>query len=47
MTMRMTFNEAKEKNFKILEQYVPIVDRVHGAYCHTSIPGLKSKSSKY
>ena len=30
MTMRMTFNEAKEKNFKILEQYVPIVDRVHG-----------------
>jgi len=26
----MTFNEAVEKNFKTLEQYVPIVDRVHG-----------------
>lgn len=26
-----TFNKAKERNLKILEQYVPIVDRVHGA----------------
>lgn len=24
------FNQVKEKNFKILEQYVPIVARVHG-----------------
>lgn len=25
-----TFNEVKERNLKILEQYVPIVARVHG-----------------
>ncbi|NMA69397.1 MAG: iron-sulfur cluster repair di-iron protein, ric [Desulfitobacterium sp.] len=25
-----TFNEVKEKHFKTLEQFVPIVDRVHG-----------------
>lgn len=30
MSKRLTFNQAKEKNFKILSQYVPIVDRVHG-----------------
>ena len=26
----LTFNEAKEKNFERLEQFTPIVDRVHG-----------------
>lgn len=25
-----TFNEAKEKNFERLDQFTPIVDRVHG-----------------
>mgnify|MGYP000890673462 FL=1 len=25
-----TFNEVKERNLKILEQYVPVVARVHG-----------------
>lgn len=30
MSKRLTFNQAKEKNFKILSQYVPIVNRVHG-----------------
>ena len=25
-----TFNDAKEKNFERLEQFTPIVDRVHG-----------------
>lgn len=25
-----TFNKVKERNLKTLEQYVPIVDRVHG-----------------
>lgn len=25
-----TFNQVKDKNFKTLEQYVPIVARVHG-----------------
>ncbi len=30
MTMKLTFNDAKEKNFKTLELYVPIVARVHG-----------------
>ena len=25
-----TFNEAKEKNFERLEQFIPIVARVHG-----------------
>lgn len=32
MKNKITFNEAKEKNFKILEIYVPVVDRVHGAH---------------
>lgn len=27
---KLTFNKAKEKHFKTLEQYVPIVSRVHG-----------------
>mgnify|MGYP001379947035 CR=1 FL=1 len=26
----LTFSEAKEKNFERLEQFTPIVDRVHG-----------------
>lgn len=26
----LTFNQVKKNNFKRLEQYVPIVDRVHG-----------------
>ena len=26
----LTFNEAKEKHFERLEQFTPIVDRVHG-----------------
>jgi regulator of cell morphogenesis and NO signaling len=26
----LTFNGAKEKNFERLEQFTPIVDRVHG-----------------
>ena len=26
----VTFNEVKEKNLKTLEQYVPVVARVHG-----------------
>ncbi|NMA64858.1 MAG: iron-sulfur cluster repair di-iron protein, ric [Clostridiaceae bacterium] len=30
MTKKLTFNEAKKNNFKTLEQYVPIVARVHG-----------------
>ncbi|AGA70103.1 hypothetical protein Desdi_2688 [Desulfitobacterium dichloroeliminans LMG P-21439] len=30
MSKQLTFNQAKEKHFKTLEQYVPIVDRVHG-----------------
>jgi regulator of cell morphogenesis and NO signaling len=25
-----TFNEKKERNLRLLQQYVPIVDRVHG-----------------
>lgn len=28
--MSNQFNQAKEKNFKILDQYVPVVARVHG-----------------
>lgn len=28
----MKFNEAREKNFKRLEQFVPIVARVHGGH---------------
>ncbi len=31
MTNKLTFNEAWEKHFKTLEQYVPIVARVHGS----------------
>lgn len=31
MANQLTFNQVKEKNFKTLEQYVPIVARVHGA----------------
>jgi regulator of cell morphogenesis and NO signaling len=27
----MTFNIVKDRNLKTLEQYVPIVDRVHGS----------------
>lgn len=27
-----TFNEVKEKHFSTLEQFVPIVDRVHGEH---------------
>ena len=30
MSNQFTFNQAKEKNFKTLTQYVPIVARVHG-----------------
>lgn len=26
------FNEAKKKHFKTLNQYVPVVDKVHGAH---------------
>ena len=29
---RQTFQEAKQKNMKTLEQYVPIVARVHGGH---------------
>ncbi|NMA48314.1 MAG: iron-sulfur cluster repair di-iron protein, ric [Tissierellia bacterium] len=31
MSKGLTFNQVKESHFKTLEQYVPIVDRVHGA----------------
>ena len=31
MSKQLTFNEVKESNFKTLEQYVPVVARVHGA----------------
>ncbi len=30
MTNKLTFNEAKKNHIKKLEQYVPIVARVHG-----------------
>jgi len=30
MAKQLTFTEVKEKYFPILEQYVPIVERVHG-----------------
>lgn len=30
MSNQLTFNQAKDNNFKRLEQYIPIVDRVHG-----------------
>lgn len=31
MAKQLTFNEAKARHFKTLEQYVPVVARVHGA----------------
>lgn len=31
MSMKL-FNEVKEKHFKTLEQYVPVVARVHGEH---------------
>lgn len=31
MSEQLTFNEAKKKNIKTLQQYVPVVARVHGA----------------
>lgn len=30
MSKQLTFNQVKESHFKRLEQYVPIVARVHG-----------------
>jgi iron-sulfur cluster repair protein YtfE (RIC family) len=30
MTNKQRFNEAKEKHFETLKQYVPVVARVHG-----------------
>ncbi len=30
MSKQLTFNEVKESQFKTLEQYVPVVARVHG-----------------
>lgn len=30
MSKQLTFNEVKESHFKTLEQYVPVVARVHG-----------------
>ena len=30
MSNQLTFNEVRERHFKTLEQYVPIVARVHG-----------------
>jgi regulator of cell morphogenesis and NO signaling len=30
MTNQTLFNQAKEKHLKMLEQYVPVVSRVHG-----------------
>ncbi len=35
------FNEAKERNFEKLEQYVPVVDRVHGAH-HPEFHNVRS-----
>ena len=32
MSKELTFNEIKGSHFKRLAQYVPIVDRVHGAH---------------
>lgn len=32
MSKQLTFNEVKGTHFKRLVQYVPIVDRVHGAH---------------
>ncbi|MDD4295674.1 MAG: iron-sulfur cluster repair di-iron protein, ric [Ruminiclostridium sp.] len=30
MSTKLTFNQAKDKHIKVLEQYVPIVSRIHG-----------------
>ncbi len=30
MTNQIVFNQAKEKHLKMLEQYVPVVSKVHG-----------------
>ncbi|MGI6685235.1 MAG: iron-sulfur cluster repair di-iron protein, ric [Bacillota bacterium] len=30
MSKHLTFNEVRERHFKTLEQYVPVVARVHG-----------------
>ncbi len=30
MTQELNFSQAKKKHLKTLEQYVPVVDRVHG-----------------
>lgn len=32
MSNSSTFQEVSKRNFKILEQYVPLVDRVHGSH---------------
>lgn len=32
MTQQSSFNEAKKAHMKTLKQYVPIVERVHGAH---------------
>lgn len=31
MANKLTFNEVKEKNLELLQQYVPVVSRVHGS----------------
>lgn len=33
MEIKRTFNEVKAKHFPTLEQYVPIVAKVHGGHC--------------
>jgi len=30
MSTKLTFNQTKDKHIEVLEQYVPIVSRVHG-----------------
>lgn len=30
MSNQLTFNEVRERHFKTLEQYIPVVARVHG-----------------
>lgn len=30
MSNKLTFNEAKGKNLELLQQYIPVVSRVHG-----------------
>lgn len=32
MSNNATFQEVSKRNFKTLEQYVPVVDRVHGSH---------------